>query len=101
MHEAADLTTSARLQTTNIRPAFKEVTVGGLRTIVATRRELAQLMVEDCLAARSDPSSAPQLVFSSNGEGIALTGRSAKFAQLMEEADLIHADGMSVVFASG
>lgn len=77
------------------------VTVGGLRTAVLTRVGLAELMLKDCLAARAAGASwKPRLVFSSNGQGIALMARDPAFASAMAEADIIHADGMSVVFAS-
>lgn len=76
------------------------MTVGGLPTLVATRTELARIMIEDCHRAQSEPGRLPPLVFSSNGQGIALAGRDADFARAMAEADIIHADGMSVVFAS-
>jgi N-acetylglucosaminyldiphosphoundecaprenol N-acetyl-beta-D-mannosaminyltransferase len=79
----------------------KRVIVGGLPTAVLTREGLAQTMVRDCFAARaSGPSWRPRLVFSSNGQGLALSKRDARFADAMAKADIIHADGMSVVFAS-
>lgn len=75
--------------------------VGGFTTISCTRAQLADLMVEDCVQAREQRErSAPKLVFSSNGQGIALAGRSASFMDVMSQADVIHADGMPVVFAS-
>lgn len=76
------------------------VTVGGFPTIRATRDELAALMVRDCLAARTAPSALPKLVFSSNGQGISLAGTDGTFADAMSQADIVHADGMSVVLAS-
>lgn len=80
---------------------FPRVVVGGFPTASLTRRQLADLMVSDCLAARRQPERwLPKLVFSSNGQGIALAGRDPSFAQAMQQADLVHADGMSVVFAS-
>jgi exopolysaccharide biosynthesis WecB/TagA/CpsF family protein len=82
-------------------PGFRTVTVGGLRTAILTRQGLADIMVADCLEARAAGSSwRPRLVFSSNGQGIALAARDPAFARVMGEADIIHADGMSVVFAS-
>jgi len=77
----------------------KTVRVADLDTAVLTRRELAQLMVEDCLNRR-ESGLLPRLVFSSNGQGISLAGSDASFARLMREADIVHADGMSAVFAS-
>lgn len=66
-----------------------------------TRKELAAVMVADCLAARdSSGTVSPKLVFSSNGQGVALAGRDSRFDRAMAEADIIHADGMSVVTAS-
>jgi N-acetylglucosaminyldiphosphoundecaprenol N-acetyl-beta-D-mannosaminyltransferase len=75
------------------------VRVANLDTAVMTRRELAQLMVEDCLERRTSDLP-PRLVFSSNGQGISLAGLDASFARVMGEADIVHADGMSAVFAS-
>ncbi len=58
-------------------------------------------MVADCLDAREQGENwLPKLVFSSNGQGIALAGWNTAFAETMLKADVIHADGMSVVFAS-
>lgn len=74
--------------------------IGGLHTVAITRSMLAKQMVEDCLLARADQQTAPKLVFSSNGQGIALAGKDRDFMGVMEEADIIHADGMSVVMAS-
>lgn len=77
------------------------VVVGGFPTAAVTRTELAAMMVEDCLEARARGSSwLPRLVFSSNGQGIALAGRDEGFARTMAQADIIHADGMPVVMAS-
>jgi exopolysaccharide biosynthesis WecB/TagA/CpsF family protein len=83
-------------------PAQAEtVIVGGLRTAVVTRRQLAEMMVRDCMAARAAQSPRwPRLVFSSNGQGLALATTSARFREAMEQADIVHADGMSVVAAS-
>jgi N-acetylglucosaminyldiphosphoundecaprenol N-acetyl-beta-D-mannosaminyltransferase len=76
------------------------VTVGGFRTIRATREKLAALMVRDCIANRTARTALPKLVFSSNGQGISLAGTDLAFASAMSQADIIHADGMSVVMAS-
>lgn len=79
--------------------ALRTVRLGGLDTIIATGRELASLMVDDCLAARGQ-ARLPRLVFSSNGQGISLAGRDPEFARAMQAADIVHADGMPVVLAS-
>jgi exopolysaccharide biosynthesis WecB/TagA/CpsF family protein len=77
------------------------VVVGGLPTARLSRVQLARLMVIQCLAMRRAPvPPPPKLVFSSNGQGVALAGRDDAFAALMQKADIVHAEGASVVFAS-
>jgi exopolysaccharide biosynthesis WecB/TagA/CpsF family protein len=77
------------------------VRIGGFDTAAVTRAALARIMVEDALAARDSPDAClPKVVFSSNGQGISLAARNQEFREAMARADLIHADGMSVVFAS-
>ena len=72
------------------------VAVGGISTIRRSRAELAQMMVSD---HRSRPA-VPKLVFSSNGQGLALMRSDRAFGAIMEEADIVHADGMPIVMAS-
>lgn len=80
---------------------LETVRVGGIETAVVSRQKLANRMVEDCFAARSSGGkSLPKLVFSSNGQGIALAGTDPAFARTMQSADIVHADGMPVVLAS-
>lgn len=78
--------------------------IGGFRTAAITAGRLAEKMAEDCLSGRQaremGAANAPVLVFSSNGQGISLAGSDPDFAETMDQADIIHADGMSVVFAS-
>jgi len=82
-------------------PKAATVVVGGFPTAVVSRSGLASLMVGQCLSARDAGEDwMPKLVFSSNGQGIALAGRDQRFAQVMSHADIIHADGMPVVLAS-
>jgi N-acetylglucosaminyldiphosphoundecaprenol N-acetyl-beta-D-mannosaminyltransferase len=82
-------------------PKRRTVKLGGLETIIATRREFAEMMLADCRAARaSDTAPLPKLVFSSNGQGVSLVGTDPDFAAAMGGADMIHADGMPVVYAS-
>lgn len=81
--------------------ALPAVVIGGFPTVIATREELADQMAADCARARTKGDSwRPKLVFSSNAQGIALAGKDAEFAKTMAEADLVHADGMPVVWAS-
>lgn len=75
--------------------------VGGMKTISITRKEFAQVMLSDCKEARKNyPNGVPKSVFSSNGQGVALYGKDKEFRKVMDRADIIHADGMSVVYGS-
>lgn len=77
------------------------IRVGGVHTAVVSRAGLAEVMVQDCLEARAAGATwTPKLVFSSNGQGLALAARDPSFAAALSAADIVHADGMSVVFAS-
>ena len=78
---------------------FKRVRLGGLATLCATRQQLAAQMVADARANQSR-DQLPKLVFSSNGQGLALANRNPAYGALMQQADYIHADGQSVVLAS-
>ncbi|MDJ0950964.1 MAG: WecB/TagA/CpsF family glycosyltransferase [Alphaproteobacteria bacterium] len=75
--------------------------IGGIQIAVADRRQLARMMVNhwrrNVAAGRSDP---PKLLFSANGQSIAMYGTDPDFRAAIGEADLIHADGMSLVLMS-
>lgn len=73
--------------------------LGGFHTAVITSKQLSEIMYEDCILARSGIVK-PKLVFSSNGQGISLAASDSTFKKAMETADIIHADGHSVVAAS-
>lgn len=80
---------------------FPVVRIGGFGTASITRAGLAEVMLRDCLKARElGVQWTPKVVFSSNGQGIALAGQDPAFAAVMSKADIIHADGMPVVFGS-
>jgi exopolysaccharide biosynthesis WecB/TagA/CpsF family protein len=79
--------------------AYDRVVVGGLRTACVSRRQLGGLMVGDCLAARGGKRT-PKLVFASNGHSVALAALNGDFRRQLETADMIHADGAPIVFAS-
>jgi N-acetylglucosaminyldiphosphoundecaprenol N-acetyl-beta-D-mannosaminyltransferase len=78
---------------------FSRVMVGGLATACVSRSQLGTLMVGDCLAARGG-RRAPRLIFASNGHAIALAALDRDFRRQLGRADMIHADGSPVVFAS-
>lgn len=77
-----------------------EVRVGGLRIACLSRNELSALMVSQCLAQRKRTQAKPKLVFAANGHAMSLAATSREFRRYHEVADIIHADGQPVVFAS-
>ncbi|ALV25842.1 WecB/TagA/CpsF family glycosyltransferase [Pannonibacter phragmitetus] len=81
--------------------SLETVRIGGFDTVTADRTELASWMAAVCAETREGRRQGPPaLLFSSNGQGIALSGKNAAFDEAMAAADVIHADGMPVVFAS-
>jgi exopolysaccharide biosynthesis WecB/TagA/CpsF family protein len=77
----------------------RTVRVGGIDTACLTKAELVQRMIEDCRVARRT-SSPPKLVFASNGSVIARYHREPEFRDLINQADIIDADGMPLIHAS-
>jgi len=83
---------------------LEEVTftnVGGLKTACIDRKQLVELMVayaNDYKAAVIEEK--PLIVFDSNGHGISLANTDPEFNASLAEADIIHADGQSVVAMS-
>ena len=84
------------------RPAndpYAEVVVGGLKTACVGRDHMSAMMVDDCFAVRRG-QRAPKLVFASNGHAIAFAATNARFREVFETADIVHADGQPVVMGS-
>lgn len=92
----------AQINCTKLELARLEtVRIGGLKTVRADRNQLANWTADACEVARRAASPpVPKLIFSSNGQGIALYGEDSEYDEAMEAADVIHADGMPVVLAS-
>lgn len=78
---------------------YPEVIVGGIKAVCLSRAQLASLMVQDCVAAKSGGLPA-RTVFAANGHAIALAALDAEFQAMFDEADIVHADGQAIVFAS-
>jgi N-acetylglucosaminyldiphosphoundecaprenol N-acetyl-beta-D-mannosaminyltransferase len=78
---------------------YKRITVGGVKTDCVSRQQMGRLMVGDCLAARGGQRAA-KLVFAANGHAVAMAGTDKKFSRTFQAADIVHADGAPVVFAS-
>ena len=72
--------------------------VGGLKTACLSRKQLVDLIVERVNEyAKSDANLPPLTIFDSNGQGISIANSDPEFMRLLESADIIHADGQSVV----
>src|SRR5712691_4697955 len=75
------------------------VAIGGLPIAAIGREQSARLMIEAALARRGSGRQ-PLLVTSANGQVISMCARDPDARSLFLAADLIHADGMPLVFAS-
>ncbi|GAB3014977.1 WecB/TagA/CpsF family glycosyltransferase [Bowmanella dokdonensis] len=75
--------------------------VGGLKTACLTRPQLVEVIAATVADYRQQVEAGerplPVLVFDSNGQGISLANSDPGFMQLLAQADIIHADGQSVV----
>ncbi|MFT5542455.1 MAG: N-acetylglucosaminyldiphosphoundecaprenol N-acetyl-beta-D-mannosaminyltransferase [Glaciecola sp.] len=75
--------------------------VGGLKTACVDRKQLVDLMVHSVNNYHANPDDKkPLIVFDSNGHGISLANTDLDFNYVLAEADIIHADGQSVVAMS-
>ena len=76
------------------------ITVGGIRTVHVTRDRLSEIMIEDVMAARAGTQMRPRVVVASNGSVIARYHRDPAYRALVDQADIVDPDGMSLVFAT-
>jgi N-acetylglucosaminyldiphosphoundecaprenol N-acetyl-beta-D-mannosaminyltransferase len=77
----------------------RAVSVGGLPIVVIDRHDSTRLMIDLALARRGSKLP-PVVVTSANGQVISMCARDPRIRALFLDADLIHADGMPLVFAS-
>lgn len=80
--------------------AMDELIVGGIRTVRTTRSELAHRMVLDYDAAKNGHLKLPRIVTSSNGSVIYAFHKDKQFRDTLKNADIIDADGMSLVWST-
>src|ERR1700726_1099399 len=73
--------------------------IGGLPIAVIDRARSAALMVDTAIARR-DAAQRPLVFTSANGQVLSMCARDARIRDLFLDADLIHADGMPLVFVS-
>lgn len=74
--------------------------IGGINTSLATRKQLAGMMLDDVLRVRDGRLQKPKVITASNGFVVAKYHLSPTFREMIRQADLVDADGMSLVFAS-
>lgn len=70
------------------------VNIGGINTACLSRKDLALIIGK---VAIDDSLSQPVLIFDSNGHGISEANLNPRFHELLKAADIVHADGQSVV----
>jgi exopolysaccharide biosynthesis WecB/TagA/CpsF family protein len=75
------------------------VVVGGVPLVTASRQELTDAMVHDCLAARLRSVRA-RLVFDLNGQALSLRETDANYRAAFDRGDILHADGGFLVTLS-
>ena len=82
-------------------PAQPQVLVGGIPVVRYSRTGLADAMVADWERQKAGSFRAPaRAVLSANGHSISMFASDPAFRALIDAADMVHADGMSVVTAS-
>jgi exopolysaccharide biosynthesis WecB/TagA/CpsF family protein len=74
-----------------------KVNVGGIPTACIDRKELANLIGEHCVNNKNEEIKKSIVIFSNNGHAISIANTSSEAMKLLLQADLIHADGQSVV----
>ena len=75
--------------------------IGGIPVARMTRMDMALLMEKDCIEARGGcRPRLPRLAFGANGQLIQKYHADREFRHCLEQAEVIDADGMSLVFAS-
>lgn len=79
--------------------SFPRVSIGGLPIAVLDREQTARLTISAAMARRG--SNRPCLFFTTaNGQGISLCASNGSVRALFQQADLISADGQSLVITS-
>lgn len=72
--------------------------VGGIKTACVTRAQMVQLIHQRSQDYKDkEQGLGPMVVFDSNGQGISIANSDPMFANMLAQADIVHADGQSVV----
>lgn len=78
---------------------MRQVILGGVAIAAVTQDELAQRMVDDC-AVNRNRAARPLFLSSVNGNVLSRYHSEESFKTLLDEADILDADGMPLVMAS-
>jgi exopolysaccharide biosynthesis WecB/TagA/CpsF family protein len=84
------------------RLSVPHLIVGGVRVAPLSRADICSIIVDECRSRRTMPGSIrrTRLLFSANGQVLSLAARDAELREGLQKADLVHADGQALVFAS-
>lgn len=78
--------------------------VCGIKTARVSRTDLVNLITERIESARANlvtnDSQLPLTIFDINGHAISLASQKPHFKKMLEKADIVHADGQSIVYYS-
>lgn len=80
-------------------PHFSTVTIGGLPIAVTTRVEAAKFLIDEAVRRRN-VSRIPYFATSANANVLSQCAKKQEITETYLHSDAIHADGMSLVFAS-
>ena len=81
-------------------PRIEHIRIGGVATAPLDSTELLALMETDCAKKAQGTLTRTTAVFDTNGQGISLYHSDPAYAAAMEKADIVHADGQFIVWAS-
>jgi exopolysaccharide biosynthesis WecB/TagA/CpsF family protein len=79
---------------------YKLANVGGLQTACLTRHALVELISEKINLFKQSDAPRSFVISSSNGHSVSLYNRDDRTKTLLDDADLLHADGQSIVSMS-
>lgn len=78
---------------------FRRAVIGGIPTDLCSEQSLTNLIVEKSIQDRTSGRHA-RLVFDINGHGLALAAFDSAYAKSLLSAEVVHADGQPIVWAS-
>ncbi|MEL7175939.1 MAG: WecB/TagA/CpsF family glycosyltransferase [Pseudomonadota bacterium] len=82
------------------RKRVAHTTVAGVPVAISSEADLAAILVEDAKRNRDGDLASAQTMLSCNGQSLSLFAKDRAFAQAIERADLVHADGQFIVWMS-